>query len=46
MTWTIAQRGIETEGIEWVVPGSVLSAWITDPEGNRIQIGQGPAESA
>jgi predicted enzyme related to lactoylglutathione lyase len=41
----IEQRGIATEGIEWVVPGSVRSAWITDPEGNRIQIGQAPDEA-
>lgn len=36
----IAQRGIEVGAIEWVVPGSVRSVWITDPEGNRIQLGQ------
>ncbi len=36
----IAQRAIETGTIEWVVPGSVRSVWITDPDGNRIQIGQ------
>jgi hypothetical protein len=29
-----------TGPIEWVVPGEVRSAWITDPEGNRIQLGQ------
>lgn len=36
----IAQRGIDTGEIGWVVPGEVRSAWITDPDGNRIQIGQ------
>jgi predicted enzyme related to lactoylglutathione lyase len=36
----IARRGIETGEIDWVVPGSTRSAWITDPEGNRIQLGQ------
>ena len=36
----IAHRGIEVGEIDWVVPGSVRSVWITDPEGNRIQIGQ------
>jgi predicted enzyme related to lactoylglutathione lyase len=36
----IARRGIAVGEIEWVVPGSVRSVWITDPEGNRIQIGQ------
>lgn len=36
----IAQRGIETGEIEWGVPGTVRSVWITDPEGNRIQLGQ------
>lgn len=36
----IAGRGIETGEIDWVVAGEVKSAWITDPEGNRIQIGQ------
>jgi catechol 2,3-dioxygenase-like lactoylglutathione lyase family enzyme len=36
----IAQRGIATEEIDWVVPGAVRSVWITDPDGNRIQFGQ------
>jgi predicted enzyme related to lactoylglutathione lyase len=36
----IAGRGIEVGEIEWVVPGQVRSVWISDPEGNRIQIGQ------
>lgn len=36
----IAARGIETGEIEWVVPGSTRSAWITDPEGNRIQLAE------
>jgi catechol 2,3-dioxygenase-like lactoylglutathione lyase family enzyme len=36
----LAQRGIESEGIAWVVPGSTRSAWITDPEGNRIQLAE------
>jgi predicted enzyme related to lactoylglutathione lyase len=36
----IAGRGIETGEIEWVVPGEVRSVWTTDPEGNRIQLGQ------
>lgn len=36
----IGRRGIETEGIAWVVPESTRSAWITDPEGNRIQLAE------
>ncbi len=36
----LAQRGIESEGIAWVDPGSTRSAWITDPEGNRIQLAE------
>ena len=36
----LAQQGIESEGIAWVVPGSTRSAWITDPEGNRIQLAE------
>jgi predicted enzyme related to lactoylglutathione lyase len=36
----IAERGIETGRVAWVVPGEVRSVWITDPEGNRIQIAQ------
>lgn len=36
----IAARGIEVGEITWVVPGEVRSAWVTDPDGNRIQLGQ------
>jgi hypothetical protein len=36
----IARRGIVTGEIDWVVPGSARSVWITDPEGNRIQLAQ------
>lgn len=42
----IARRGIETGEINWVVPGSVRSMWITDPDGNRIQLGQVLADDA
>jgi len=42
----IAQRGIETGEIDWVVPGSVRSVWITDPDGNRIQLGEVRADDA
>ena len=38
----IAQRGIEVGEIDWVIPESTRSAWITDPEGNRIQLGELP----
>ena len=36
----IAAREIETGEIAWVVPESTRSAWITDPEGNRIQLAE------
>jgi predicted enzyme related to lactoylglutathione lyase len=36
----IARRGVDVGTIEWVVPGSTRSAWITDPEGNRIQLAE------
>ncbi len=36
----IAGRGIETGEIAWVVPESTRSAWITDLEGNRIQLAE------
>jgi catechol 2,3-dioxygenase-like lactoylglutathione lyase family enzyme len=42
----IARRGIEVGEIAWVVPESTRSAWITDPEGNRIQLAEVLGESA
>jgi catechol 2,3-dioxygenase-like lactoylglutathione lyase family enzyme len=42
----ITQRGVETGEIAWVVPGEVRSVWITDPDGNRIQLGQVPADES
>jgi catechol 2,3-dioxygenase-like lactoylglutathione lyase family enzyme len=34
-----AARGIELGPVE-AVAGSVRTTWITDPDGNRVQIGQ------
>jgi predicted enzyme related to lactoylglutathione lyase len=38
----IARRGVEVGEINWVVPGEARSAWLTDPEGNRIQLAEVP----
>ena len=38
----LAERGVETGPVR-EIPGEVRSIWVTDPDGNRIQLGQ-PAE--
>jgi catechol 2,3-dioxygenase-like lactoylglutathione lyase family enzyme len=35
----LADRGIEVGPVE-TIPGAVRSAWVTDPDGNRVQFGQ------